>query len=235
MKKISTVILMLSFAAIQAQTSIFNTLLQTNVDTKGKVNYISLKNNEALLDNYLIYLNNTIPTKEWSLNKQKAFWINAYNSYTIKIILNNYPLKSITNIENDGRTAWKTPFVKVGEKTYTLDYIEHEILRKKFNDPRIHVGINCASVSCPKLGNIAFTEDNVEASLENLMKEFINDVAKNKISEGKVEVSEIFKWFKTDFTTDGSMIDYIKKYSDVKISKKAKIKYLPYNWNLNEK
>tara|TARA_B100000787_G_scaffold164257_1_gene146773 strand:+ start:34492 stop:35172 length:681 start_codon:yes stop_codon:yes gene_type:complete len=226
---------MLSFAAIQAQTSIFNTLLQTNVDTKGKVNYISLKNNEALLDNYLIYLNNTIPTKEWSLNKQKAFWINAYNSYTIKIILNNYPLKSITNIENDGRTAWKTPFVKVGEKTYTLDYIEHEILRKKFNDPRIHVGINCASVSCPKLGNIAFTEDNVEASLENLMKEFINDVAKNKISEGKVEVSEIFKWFKTDFTTDGSMIDYIKKYSDVKISKKAKIKYLPYNWNLNEK
>ena len=183
MTKISTFICMLSFVAIQAQTSIFDSLLQKNVDKTGRVDYQSLKNNETLLDNYLAYIQNNEPTKDWSSNKKKAFWINTYNAYTIKIILNNYPLKSIRDIKIDGKTAWKIPFVKVGQKRYTLDQIEHEILRKKFNDPRIHVGINCASVSCPRLWNFAFTEDNIASSLDNLMKEFINDTTRNKISK----------------------------------------------------
>lgn len=235
MKKFSTLILILSFVAIQAQTSDFNALLQANVDEKGNVDYKSLKANEAKLDGYLAYLNKTSPSKDWSANKEKAFWINAYNAYTIKIILTNYPLKSITNIKNDGKTAWKTPFAKVGGKTYTLDHIEHQILRKKFKDGRIHVGVNCASGSCPKLGNMAFTENNIDGELERLMKEFINDSTRNKISKKKVEISEIFNWFKGDFTTDGSVIDYINKYSDIEVSKKAKIKYLTYDWSLNGK
>tara|TARA_R110000787_G_scaffold127817_4_gene239290 strand:+ start:4793 stop:5500 length:708 start_codon:yes stop_codon:yes gene_type:complete len=235
MKKFSTLIFILSFVTIQAQTSGFNALLQANVDQKGNVDYKSLKTNEAKLDGFLTHLNNTTPSKGWSANKEKAFWINIYNAYTIKIILNNYPLKSITNINNDGKTAWKTPFVKVGGKTYTLDHVEHQILRKKFKDARIHVGVNCASGSCPKLGNLAFTEDNIESELERLMKGFINDSTRNKISTKKVEISEIFNWFKGDFTTNGSVIDYINKYSDVEVSKKAKIKYLPYDWSLNGK
>ena len=235
MTKISTFICMLSFVAIQAQTSIFDSLLQKNVDKTGRVDYQSLKNNETLLDNYLAYIQNNEPTKEWSSNKKKAFWINTYNAYTIKIILNNYPLKSIRDIKIDGKTAWKIPFVKVGQKRYTLDQIEHKILRKKFNDPRIHVGINCASVSCPRLWNFAFTEDNIASSLDNLMKEFINDTTRNKISKKNVALSEIFNWFSKDFIKNGTIINYLNTYAAIKISEKASIKYLTYDWSLNKK
>lgn len=235
MTKISTFICMLSFVAIQAQTSIFDSLLQKNVDKTGRVDYQSLKNNETLLDNYLAYIQNNEPTKDWSSNKKKAFWINTYNAYTIKIILNNYPLKSIRDIKIDGKTAWKIPFVKVGQKRYTLDQIEHKILRKKFNDPRIHVGINCASVSCPRLWNFAFTEDNIASSLDNLMKEFINDTTRNKISKNNLEISEIFNWFSKDFIKNGTIISYLNTYAAVKISEKASIKYLTYDWSLNKK
>ena len=235
MTKISTFICMLSFVAIQAQTSIFDSLLQKNVDKTGRVDYQSLKNNETLLDNYLAYIQNNEPTKEWSSNKKKAFWINTYNAYTIKIILNNYPLKSIRDIKIDGKTAWKIPFVKVGQKRYTLDQIEHKILRKKFNDPRIHVGINCASVSCPRLWNFAFTEDNIASSLDNLMKVFINDTTRNKISKKNVALSEIFNWFSKDFIKNGTIISYLNTYAAIKISEKASIKYLTYDWSLNKK
>lgn len=235
MTKISTFICMLSFVAIQAQTSIFDSLLQKNVDKTGRVDYQSLKNNETLLDNYLAYIQNNEPTKDWSSNKKKAFWINTYNAYTIKIILNNYPLKSIRDIKIDGKTAWKIPFVKVGQKRYTLDQIEHEILRKKFNDPRIHVGINCASVSCPRLWNFAFTEDNIAYSLDNLMKVFINDTTRNKISKKNVALSEIFNWFSKDFIKNGTIISYLNTYAAIKISEKASIKYLTYDWSLNKK
>lgn len=235
MTKISTFICMLSFVAIQAQTSIFDSLLQKNVDKTGRVDYQSLKNNETLLDNYLAYIQNNEPTKDWSSNKKKAFWINTYNAYTIKIILNNYPLKSIRDIKIDGKTAWKIPFVKVGQKRYTLDQIEHEILRKKFNDPRIHVGINCASVSCPRLWNFAFTEDNISSSLDNLMKEFINNTTRNKISKNNLEISEIFNWFSKDFMKNGTIINYLNTYAAIKISEKASIKYLTYDWSLNKK
>ena len=226
---------MLSFVAIQAQTSIFDSLLQKNVDKTGRVDYQSLKNNETLLDNYLAYIQNNEPTKNWSSNKKKAFWINTYNAYTIKIILNNYPLKSIRDIKIDGKTAWKIPFVKVGQKRYTLDQIEHKILRKKFNDPRIHVGINCASVSCPRLWNFAFTEDNIASSLDNLMKVFINDTTRNKISKNNVALSEIFNWFSKDFIKNGTIINYLNTYAAIKISEKASIKYLTYDWSLNKK
>ena len=235
MTKISTFICMLSFVAIQAQTSIFDSLLQKNVDKTGRVDYQSLKNNETLLDNYLAYIQNNEPTKDSSSNKKKAFWINTYNAYTIKIILNNYPLKSIRDIKIDGKTAWKIPFVKVGQKRYTLDQIEHKILRKKFNDPRIHVGINCASVSCPRLWNFAFTEDNISSSLDNLMKEFINNTTRNKISKNNLEISEIFNWFSKDFMKNGTIINYLNTYAAIKISEKASIKYLTYDWSLNKK
>lgn len=235
MKKFITLILLLSLTKVVSQSSELNTLLQNHVDGVGNVDYKSLKANEAKLDTYLSYLNSTSPNKNWSADKEKAFWINAYNAYTLRIILDNYPLKSIINIKNDGKTAWKTPFAKVGGKTYTLDHIEHEILRKKFKDPRIHVGVNCASGSCPKLANLAFTEDNIELELERLMKEFINDTKRNKLSKKKVEISEIFNWFKGDFTANGSVIDYINRYADEPVNKKAKIKYLTYDWSLNGK
>ena len=236
MKKILlSLIILLTFSQSYAQTSIFNNLLQKHVTNTGIVDYKSLKNDEAKLDSYISYLEKTSPVSSWSENKQKAFWINAYNAYTIKIILTNYPLKSITNIKEKGKTAWKIPFAKVGGKTYTLDHIEHQILRKDFSDPKIHVGVNCASGSCPKLGNKAFTEENVELELTRLMKDFINDTSRNKLSKKKVQISSIFDWFKDDFTKNGSVIDYLNKYSETEIKSNVKIGYLKYDWTLNGK
>ncbi len=236
MKKILLVLIAsLTFSQGYAQTSVFNDLLQKYVSDSGIVDYKSFKADQTKLDTYISYLEKTTPEKSWSDNKKRAFWINAYNAYTIKLILENYPLKSIMDIKQKGKTAWKIPFAKVGGKTYTLDHIEHEILRKKLFDPKIHVGVNCASGSCPKLGNVAFTEDNIDAELTKLMKAFVNDVTRNKITKKKVQISEIFNWFKGDFTKNGSVIDYLNKYSNTEIKSNAKISYLKYDWSLNGK
>jgi len=233
MRKFTILLLIISLTKAYSQTTEFSTLLQNHVNTKGLVDYKALKNDQTSLQNYLIYLEKTSPIKDWSTNKEKAFWMNVYNAYTLKIIVDNYPLKSITDIKIKGKTVWKTSFVKVGGQAYSLDYVEHEILRKKFKDPRIHVGVNCASGSCPKLKNMAFTEKNIDSTLERLMKEFINDPTRNKLRKNKVEISEIFHWFESDFTTNGSVVDYLNKYAEIPINKKAKIKYLPYDWSLN--
>ncbi len=236
MKKILLLfVAILTLSQVSAQTSIFNDLLQKHVTKDGIVDYKSFKTDEAKLDSYISYLEKTSPEKSWSENKQKAFWINGYNAYTIKIILKNYPLKSIMDIKEEGKTAWKIPFAKVGGKTYTLDHIEHQILRKDFSDPKIHVGVNCASGSCPKLGNTAFTEENIESELTRLMKDFVNDTSRNKISKKKVQISSIFDWFKGDFTKKGSVIDFLNTYSETEISPKAKISFLKYDWTLNGK
>ena len=233
-----TFIYLLLFASIiqsKAQTNVYDALLKTYVSPKGDVDYKGLRKNHALLDIYINHLANTIPSDKWSTNEAKAFWINAYNTYTIKLILDSYPLKKITDIKRKGRNAWKIPFATVGKKKYSLDYIEHKILRRWFDDPRIHVALNAASKSGPRFVNFAFTKDNIEKELENLMKDFINDPSKNKITLTQVEVSKIFQWYQEDFTTNNTLVDYLNKYSNIKANDNADVIYLEYNWNLNTK
>lgn len=235
-KSLLSIIIILTLSKSYAQTSVFNDLLKKYVTNTGIVDYERF--NGQILKKHITYLENISPKSNWSDNKQKAFWINAYNAYTIYLVLHAIQIEkieSIMDIKIKGKTAWKIPFVKVGNKTYTLDYIEHEILRKKFSDPKIHFGINCASASCPKLSNKAFTEENVEMELTHLMKDFINDTSKNKISNNKVEISSIFDWFHDDFTRNGSLINFLNNYSKIKISPKAKISFLNYDWTLNRK
>lgn len=239
MKKIGLLfILIITFSQGYAQTSIFNDLLQKHVSDDGIVDYKNF--NGQKLRKFTMYLENTSPNKNWSRAKQKAFWINAYNAYTIHLILHaQYAKKiktSIMDLNQKGKNAWKIPFAKIGGKTYTLDYIEHQILRKQLFDARIHVGVNCASISCPKLHNKAFTEANVNSELEKLMKSFMNDNVRNKFKNSNlIYISEIFNWFKDDFIKKGTIIDYINKYSDKKINANATINFLPYDWNLNGK
>jgi hypothetical protein len=211
--------------------SAWNTLLQAHVSKAGNVNYKGIKKSEAKLDKYLSNLSETIiDEKTWSKDEQLAFWMNAYNAFTVKLILNNYPLKSI----NDITSPWDKKFFKIGGVKMNLNHIEHKILRVKFNEPRIHFGIVCASFSCPKLHNVAFTGKNTQSLLTSLTKGFVNDTKRNKITAGKIEISELFNWFKGDFTKKGSLIDFLNKYSSVKINAKAKVSHLPYNWSLNE-
>ncbi len=234
MKKIIGCSLLLIFSfSLSAQSSILNELLSKHVNNSGWVDYKGLQKEEAKLDKYLTFLNSS-DIKGWSENKRKAFWMNAYNAYTLKMILDHYPLKSIMDIKLKEKGAWDIPYAKVGGEVYTLNAIEHEILRPKFKDPRIHAGINCASYSCPPILNKAFTEANVNSLLELAFRNFVNDPLRNKISKDKIEISQLFDWFKSDFTDGESVIDYLNKYSKTKISKTAKITYLKYNWALNE-
>jgi len=236
MKKIILVtFLFLGILNGQSQAKVFDALLKTYVDKDGNVDYKGLRKNKAVLDVYLSDLEKTIPGKKWSSNKAKAFWMNVYNAYAVKLILDSYPLKKITAIKRNGKNAWKIPFAKVGGQTYSLDFIEHKILRRWHDDPRIHVGINAASKSGPKFVNFVFTEKNVDAQLEKLMKSFINDASKNTISINKLEVSKVFEWYKEDFTYNTSLVEFINKYSTIKANDDAEVVYKDYDWSLNDK
>lgn len=226
-------IALISFST-QAQTNIWNGLLQKHVDKKGWVDYKGFSKDQAQLTTYINYLEKTNPNNLTSDNAKKAFWINAYNAYTIQLILNHYPLKSILDIKINNKNAWEIPFAKVGGKTYTLNHIEHEILRKVYKDPNIHVGVNCASVSCPPLPNTAFTANNIETLLTKNMSNFVNDATRNSLKKDTLELSQIFNWFQDDFTQKGNIVDFINLHSAVKINRNAKITYKEYNWNLNQ-
>lgn len=207
----------------------WNDLLQKHVSSKGNVDYKGFKKDAAPLQSYLNVLAKNLPEKSWSKNAILAYWINAYNAYTVKLILDNYPVKSIKKIDN----PWDKEFFTLGNKKYSLGEIEHKILRK-MNEPRIHFAINCASFSCPNLANEAYIETELEKQLETAAKSFVNDKTKNTIAPDKIEISSIFDWFSGDFKTKGTLIDFLNKYSSLKINKSAKIKYKEYNWNLNE-
>jgi hypothetical protein len=207
----------------------WNVLLQNNVSKSGTVNYKGFQKDSEELRLYLNELSANVPEKSWSKNAILAYWINAYNAYTVQLILANYPTKSIKDIKD----PWGKKFFSLGNKKYSLEEIEHEILRK-MDEPRIHFAINCASFSCPNLLNEAYTEEKLEQQLVAVSKSFINDKTKNSISPNKIEISKIFDWFAGDFKKKGSMIDFLNQYSTVKINTKAKINYKDYNWNLNE-
>ncbi len=214
--------------------SILDRLLKDYVSTAGKVNYKGLKIKTDTLDKYLISLKNNPPATDWTKTEKKAYYMNAYNAYTLKFVLSKYPLKSVKDASFSGKDIWNVALVKLGDKSYTLSQVENDILRK-MGDPRIHFGINCASYSCPILANKAFTAENTDALLTKLTKNYINDVKHNIISAKKIQVSQIFEWYAADFVKEGqTLIQYLNKYSTIQIEATAKVEYLPYNWSLNE-
>ena len=207
----------------------WNALLQKHVSSKGNVDYKGFRKDAKELQLYLDELAANVPQKTDTKEAVLAYWINAYNAYTVKLILDNYPVKSIKDIKD----PWGKKFFTLGSKKYSLEEIEHEILRK-MNEPRIHFAINCASFSCPNLLNEAFVASKLDKQLETAAKSFVTDKSKNTIAADKVEISKIFDWFSDDFKTNGTIIDFLNKYSIIKINKNAKVKYKEYNWNLNE-
>jgi hypothetical protein len=219
---------------------IWDQLVKSHVKTNGMVDYKGFIREKNKLESYLKLLSDNAPDrKTWSKNQQLAYWINAYNAFTVKLIVDNYPTKSIRDLGPKLKIplikdVWHYQFFKIGGVESSLDEIEHSILRKEFDEPRMHFAINCASVSCPPLLNEAFVADKLEAQLEKVTIAFINDPTRNKISPNQAQISSIFSWFQGDFTKIGSLIDFLNRYSKVKINPKAKISHLDYDWNLNE-
>jgi uncharacterized protein YcfL len=207
----------------------FDVLLKKHVSEKGEVNYKEFKKDKALLRDYIALLGSKMPSEDWANEDTLAYWMNAYNAMTIDLILQNYPLKSIKDINN----PWDQRLWKLGDRWYNLDEIEHQILRK-MNDPRIHFGINCASFSCPPLLNEAFTSENVTSQLNALARSFVNDSQRNSIRANTIEISKLFSWFAKDFKKNGTLIDFLNLYSEIPIDGNARILYKDYNWDLNE-
>ena len=214
-------------------------LLKKHVKKDGFVDYKGFIGDSIELNRYLAQLSAVHPDdKSWARNEQMAYWINAYNAFTVKLIVQNYPVNSIKDIKKGiafVNSVWDIKFIKIKGYTYDLNNIEHNILRPVFKDARVHAAINCASYSCPQLRNEAYTAEKLEGQLTDGMKKFLADPLRNKITPGKAEISSIFKWFKGDFDRDGgTLIGFINKYSEQKISDKTEPTYLDYNWQLNE-
>ena len=219
---------------------LWDELLKKWVDADGMVNYEGFIQDKQKLEQYLDKLSNTPPDpKSWSEAEQLAYWINAYNAFTVKLIADNYPVKSIEDLHPTlnipmVNTVWHKKFFKIGGQKSSLDEIEHAILRKQFNEPRIHFAIVCASYSCPPLRREAYTAKALDRQLEEQAITFINDPKRNKLSNDKAALSKIFNWFEGDFTKNGSLITYLNRYARTKLKSDAKISYLDYDWNLNK-
>ena len=207
----------------------WNTLLTQHVTSTGKVNYKGLKAKQKELEAYLKLLSDNPVQTSWSRNEKMAYWINAYNAFTVKLILDNYPLSSITNLS--GGKVWDKKWIKLGGKTYSLNNIENDILRPQYKDARIHFAVNCAAKSCPPLLNRAWTASNLNTYLERQAKQFINNSQYNQLSADKVTISKIFEWYAADF---GNIVTYLNKYSTTSINAKAQVGYQNYDWALNQ-
>lgn len=207
----------------------WDALLQKHVNSVGNVNYAGVKSDVSKLNDYLKTLSDNPPKVNWSKADQLAFWINAYNAFTVKLIVDNYPVKSIQDLE--GGKPWDVKWIKIGAKTYSLNEIENDIIRPTFKEPRIHFAVNCAAASCPPLLNKAWTAENLEANLTKQAKKFINNSKYNQITSRSVKVSKIFDWYGEDFD---NLVNYLNKYSNTKIQSNAKVGFAEYDWSLNK-
>ena len=228
-----------SLSQIIVDHSIYAILLEKYVK-QGQVDYRGFKSEEAKLDQYLKVLEKT-DSDNLSGNEQFAFYINAYNAWTIKLILSGYPgVKSIKDFGNILKSPWKKKICRIDGDVITLDDIEHKILRPRFKDPRVHFAINCAALSCPPLISEPYRGDTLDRQLDHSARIFINNPQRNYLEDNTLYISKIFKWFSEDFNNDviGFLMKYakedLKKELEVKRSK-IKIKYLNYDWSLNEK
>ncbi len=186
----------------------------------------------------------------FSREQRMAFLINAYNGFTLALILTKFPgLKSIKDIGSVFQSPWKIKFFTLLGESQHLDWIEHEQLRPLFNDPRVHAAVNCASIGCPALRPEAFTATRLDAQLDDGMQRFMSDRSRNRfnVASNQVEVSSIFKWFRADFEKGhrglGKLEDVWALYADqlasdaagrAKLrSKSVDVRFLDYDWSLN--
>lgn len=226
-------------AAGAVNNRLYAELLQKYVHD-GVVDYRGLKGEEEKLDRYLKVLED-VDTGGLSRPEQFAFYINAYNAWTLKLILTGYPgVKSIKDLGSLFKSPWKKKLCRLDGRVMTLDDIEHGILRPKFADPRVHFAIVCASKSCPPLISVPYCGSTLDQQLDDAARAFINDPGSNHFKDGTLYLSKLFKWFAGDFNNDPA--GFVERYAGgglktglQQAQKSLKIEYLNYNWNLNGK
>lgn len=255
MKIITVIILILNLmlaglVLAKDEHHIFTEILQEYVK-HGLVNYKKLCKDERL-EKYIQQLQNTNPDTIADSKRQLAFWLNAYNAYTLKVICDNYPVKSINDLHFGGlvigtvlkKTIWDKPFVILGHKKYTLNQIEHKIIRPKFKDPRVHFALVCAALSCPPLRYEAYEGDRLDEQLNDQGRKFFSDPQKNEfdLNQKIAHLSKILDWYEKDFGKNKEeVLLYISQFLRDEIASAIQkdpsawqIKYKPYDWSLNE-
>ena len=215
---------LLMAAAVSAQADYAN-VLRDYVDDRGMVNYAGLLADRKPLDDFVLSLENQA-TDGWTEQDWIAFWINAYNARTLQVVIDHYPTEGIRKIPG----AWKKLKAPILGKARTLDEIEHQVLRKDYREPRIHMALVCAAKSCPELRTEPYIGNRLNEQLSDQSREFLARSECFRLDGGRAYLSPIFKWFKKDFE---SVPDFIRNYSGEDISN-LKIKYQSYDWSLNE-
>jgi len=246
-------------AAYDPQHAIWSKLLGSRVK-QGVVDYVGFKSDSVELARYVDQIGEVTKSEyeAWPREAQMAYLINAYNAFTVKLVADFYPVESIRdigekvggNLFNKKSKQWKVSEYLVGGKKVvframgkpvTLDEIEHENLRAKFKDPRVHFTLVCGAVSCPFLRSEAYVASKLEAQLEAQGKDFLADPFRNRYDDKKeiLFVSKIFDWFNGDFKAHGDLLTFLKKYLPAetlaKVKEKTPIEYLDYDWSLNSK
>lgn len=220
---------------------IWDELLTEHVDEYGLVDYPGLRADSARLQEYLTLLESAHPNdSNWTKNERLAYWINAYNAFTVELILDHYPVASIKDIKNGipfVSTVWDIDFIKIQSRNYTLNNIEHGIIRKYFDEPRIHFALVCAAMSCPKIQRFAYTADELDEQLDTAGRTFLNDPYRNEISADSVKLSKLLDWywgdFKDTYPDRHALID--KYYAGADVPASTEIEFLDYDWALNDR
>jgi hypothetical protein len=196
------------------------------IEKNGKVDFKNLKKNIKELDATLAIFTQNAPKEDWHRNERLAYWLNVYNLQFLKIVAEKYPVNNILDIHNG--KLWQVKCIVINGRSYCLDEIENEIIRKDFNEPRIHFALFSAAVSSPPILNQVFTPGNMNNHFEELTKKFINS-KNNKITNTQLDISPVFKWYAADFK---DVVAFLSKYSGISIRPDAQINYNEYDWTL---
>jgi hypothetical protein len=255
-------IFVVAMSAVTADAASFDhsqwdTLLKNNVEVheggkSTKVDYQAMAKKRQVLTGYLDRLAKMSREQfdSWPKDEQLVFLINAYNAWTVELILTRYPdLQSIKDLGSLFQSPWKKKFIPLLGEKRSLDDIEHSLIRGsgRYNDPRIHFAVNCASIGCPALKNRAYRGDILGEQLEEATALFLSDKSRNRLSEGKLQVSSIFKWYREDFERGwrgaATVPQFLALYKDslglgdAEAGKLAAgniaIRFLDYDWKLN--
>ena len=227
----------LSVFAFDHSHKAWNQLLsQYVVKQNGQVlvNYRALKASPQKLDSYLKSLSavSQAEYEKFSKDQKFSFWVNAYNAFTWKLIIDHYPIRSIRKIGGVFTNPWKMEFFKLLGKKMHLDGIEHGTLRDQWKEHRIHFVVNCASISCPNLPLQAIVAKDLEKQLSQAEESFLKNKSKNDVKKKTIYASKIFDWYGEDFAGLGEVEGYLKKF--YKLSGEVEVEFLDYDWDLNE-
>ena len=227
-------------SAVEPAMDIYQKMLTQYVKTETHhgttlnwVNYTALKEDTAFTQ-VVKQIAEFTPGQLEGKQEKLAFYINAYNILAIKTVVENWPLESIKDVGSFLKSVWKQEAGTIGGQPVSLDEIEHEVLRP-MGDPRIHMAIVCASVSCPDLRTEPFTAEKIDEQLDDQARKFLSNPQKGLIVEGnKARTSKIFDWFAKDFDKAyGSVRMFIALYSNLSEDTKLARGGLPYNWSVN--